>query len=307
MTQAMGAGSHRRSMPCFVSIFPSYTSQASSAANPGINLRMSTPRRYPAHTYRDGRLRMCAEDPIGVGVAIVASGGELERELAVKLSSQSVLIARVGHRESRVQYQGGLTSSEEIGSVDGSSISVAVNVREKTALEKAFRRIRPSVIVSCIEGRTDDESRLDFLGNTNLVDVGIEIGVRRFIMVSALGAGDSESIVPFQVMDTMRSLLMDKSRAELYLKQSGLEYVIIRPGPLENEPARGSAVFTESRQGYGSITTEDLASLICQAIESPRVANRTLHSMDKARVLHTSPYVRPLEFWEPLPFEPYEL
>lgn len=47
------------------------------------------------------------------------------------------------------------------------------------------------------------------------------VGVRRFVLVSAMGAGDSENAVPFQAMDYMRPFFLDKSRAELYLRESG--------------------------------------------------------------------------------------
>lgn len=46
-------------------------------------------------------------------------------------------------------------------------------------------------------------------------------GVQRFVLVSAMGAGNSEDAVPFQAMDYMRPFFLDKSRAEMYLKESG--------------------------------------------------------------------------------------
>eukprot|EP00168_Porphyra_purpurea_P014046 TRINITY_DN3975_c0_g1_i1.p2 TRINITY_DN3975_c0_g1~~TRINITY_DN3975_c0_g1_i1.p2 ORF type:complete len:125 (+),score=47.45 TRINITY_DN3975_c0_g1_i1:219-593(+) len=122
-----------------------------------------------------------------------------------------------------------------------------------------------------------------------------------------MGAGDSEHAVPFQAMDYMRPFFLDKSRAEMYLKESGLVYTIVRPGPLEDGPPTGTGVVTESPTGYGGIVRADLAALLVGAAASPRAAGKTLTAVDRTKVLLTSPYVRPLEFWEELPFTPFSL
>lgn len=142
----------------------------------------------------------------------------------------------------------------------------------------------------------------------NLVDAALSLpNLKRFVLMSALGAGDSEGSVPFQVMVTMRPLLLEKSHAEAYVRASKLPWTIARPGPLVDGPRTGSAVATEGRQCYGTVTREDLAEVIVKAADSAKALGKTLHVVDTKKVLVTSPYVRPLEFWEPLPFEEFAL
>lgn len=188
--------------------------------------------------------------------------------------------------------------------------SSATHVLDVTSREQTFdtvERTRPEVIVSCFGGNVTDGDLPDFEGNRNLVDAALEMGVRRFMMVSMLGAGDSEDSVPFQVMDTMRPLLLEKSHAERYLKLTrGLEWTVVRPGPLVDEGA-GEAVVTEGVQCYGTVARRDLADVLCGLIESERAVGKVLQVVDRKRVLITSPYVRPLEFWEELPFEQFEM
>lgn len=142
----------------------------------------------------------------------------------------------------------------------------------------------------------------------NLVDAALTLpNLTRFVLLSALGAGDSEDAVPFQVMDTMRPLLLEKSHAEAYLRASKLPWTIARPGPLVDAPRTGSAVVTEGTQCYGTVSREDVADLLVRAADSEKAEGKTLHVVDTKSVLVTSPYVRPLEFWEPLPFEEFML
>lgn len=66
--------------------------------------------------------------------------------------------------------------------------------------------------------------------------------MKRFVLVSALGAGDSEGAVPSQVMESLRPMLMDKSRTELYLRESGLLH---RNSTLKKEERRKTLKFQE--------------------------------------------------------------
>lgn len=183
----------------------------------------------------------------------------------------------------------------------------ALDVLDRDAARDIMERTRAECVISCLGGSPTDDNRPDLLGNQILIDAAQEFGVKRFILVSALGAGDSEASVPFQVMHTMRPLLLDKSRAEKYLKNSKLQWTIARPAPLVDDVHTGCAIFTEAVQCYGTITRQDLASLLVRTADSKRAIGKVLTAVDKSRVLLTSPYVRPLEFWEDLPFEEFEL
>lgn len=182
-----------------------------------------------------------------------------------------------------------------------------IDALDKQTVHTMITNVRPHTIVSCLGGNVQHEEYPDYKGNRNLIDAAVEANVRRFIMISALGAGDSERAMPFQVMDTMRPLLLEKSRAELYLREQSLEWVIIRPGPFEEGEPTGSAVATESISCYGTITRMDVADLLSKIIASDKVARKTLQVVDTKKFLITSPYVRPLEFWETPPFEQFTL
>lgn len=166
-------------------------------------------------------------------------------------------------------------------------------------------------MISCIGGDpSNGEALPDYDANKNLIDAARKAGVKHFVLISMLGAGNSEAAVPFQVMDTLRPILLEKSHAEAYLREmSDMKWTIIRPAPIieSSEDAEGMPVATEGLTCYGTITRPDLASMVSKIVESSNATGKTLHVVDRKGILVTSPYVRPLEFWEPLPFEEFTL
>lgn len=180
---------------------------------------------------------------------------------------------------------------------------------DRGATYDLLANVRPTVLISCVGGDlTKSDSLPDLIAAKNLIDASAEAGVLRFIFISALGAGHSERAVPLQVMMTMRPILLDKTDAEAYLRAhaSSMEWTIVRPAPLVDE-GTGSPVVTEDVQCYGTVARKDLAVSIARISASPATNGRTLHVVDRSRVLVTSPYVRPLEFWETLPFAEFSL
>ena len=68
-------------------------------------------------------------------------------------------------------------------------------------------------------------------------------GVRRLVCISALGVGDSHGHGGFFFDRLFQPLLLrnaskDKERQEAAIRASSLDWVIVRPGALNDEPAR---------------------------------------------------------------------
>src|SRR5919202_7099579 len=71
---------------------------------------------------------------------------------------------------------------------------------------------------------------MDYGGAVKLIEAAERHGVRRYLMLSAMGAADPES-----GSEEMRPYLSAKARDEVRLESSDLDYTIIRPGSLTNE------------------------------------------------------------------------
>lgn len=98
----------------------------------------------------------------------------------------------------------------------------------------------------------DKTARVDGLGALRAVDAAGEHGVRRFVMVSAMGAEDPDR------SRSIRHYLVAKAIADGYLERSGLDYTILRPGRLTDDEPTG-LVRMEDDPGSGTVTRADVA------------------------------------------------
>jgi len=138
------------------------------------------------------------------------------------------------------------------------------------------------VVITTMGGLPSDRNeRADCEGNKNLVDVAVKAGVKKFILVSSIGSGNSVVALAPQVLLTLGAILQEKAKAEQHLVASGLTYTIIRPGGLKSEVATGKAVLTEDPTVSGIIHRADVAKLICDCLNSDKANNKVFSAIDR--------------------------
>ena len=136
-------------------------------------------------------------------------------------------------------------------------------------------------VISTIGGVPKDSERADYLGNKNLIDAAIKAGVRKFILISSIGSGDSANAIPPQALETLKPVLIEKEKAEKHLIASGLTYTVIRPGGLKSEPSTGNGILTEDPKIAGTIHRADVAQLVCKSLNSETTNNKVLSAIDE--------------------------
>lgn len=147
------------------------------------------------------------------------------------------------------------------------------------------------VVISTMGGVPSDRGeRADCEGNKNLIDVAVKAGVKKFILVSSIGSGNSVVALAPEVLLTLGAILKEKEKAEQHLVASGLTYTIIRPGGLKSETATGNAVLTENPTVAGIIHRADVANLVCQCLDSEKVNNKVFSAIDRNMLF------KPVEF-----------
>jgi uncharacterized protein YbjT (DUF2867 family) len=124
------------------------------------------------------------------------------------------------------------------------------------------------------------EPRPDYHGTRNLVDAARAAGVSRFILVTAIGSGDSRRAVSPKVLEFLGAVLEEKTLGENYLMASGLGYTILRPGGMTHDPASGTAIRTEDRSVMGMINRADLARLVVDCLDDPLSIGKVFHTID---------------------------
>jgi uncharacterized protein YbjT (DUF2867 family) len=110
---------------------------------------------------------------------------------------------------------------------------------------------------------------MDYGGAAKLVEAAEERGVRRYLMLSSMGADDPEGGT-----EAMRPYLRAKARADERLKSSSLDYTIIRPGSLTEDGGRGT-IDAAVKLGQGEIPREDVARTFADALENDNTYHKT--------------------------------
>lgn len=162
------------------------------------------------------------------------------------------------------------------------------------SLEQAMSQIEAiDVVITTMGGLPNDQGdRADCIGNKNLIDLAVKAGVQKFILVSSIGSGNSVVALAPHVLQTLGAILKEKEKAEQHLVDSGLTYTIVRPGGLKSDLATGNAVLTENPTVSGIIHRADVASLVCQCLNSTKANNKIFSAIDRNMLF------RALEFEE---------
>ncbi|EGK12437.1 NAD dependent epimerase/dehydratase [Desmospora sp. 8437] len=111
---------------------------------------------------------------------------------------------------------------------------------------------------------------IDLDGAFKTIDAGVAHGVDRFIMVSSMMADRPE-----QGSDKMRHYFVAKGRADERLRESGLNYTIIRPGRLTDEPGKGTIRIPDNRETFGDIPRADVAAVIVESLQREHTYRRS--------------------------------
>src|SRR5215203_4228577 len=111
---------------------------------------------------------------------------------------------------------------------------------------------------------------MDYGGAVKLVEAAEKHVVRRYLMLSSMGAGD-----PGSGSEAMQPYLFAKARADERLQESDLDYTIIRPGSLTEEEGAGRIEAAEVLGRRGEIPREDVARTFAEALEMPNTYRKT--------------------------------
>jgi len=109
---------------------------------------------------------------------------------------------------------------------------------------------------------------VDYGGAVKLADGAKRQGISRYLMVSSIGSNHPESW-----SDQMRPYQEAKAEADKYLVESGLEYTIVRPGGLTDDPGTGRVQLGEL--DYGRVAREDVAAVLAECLTADNTIGKS--------------------------------
>ncbi len=106
-------------------------------------------------------------------------------------------------------------------------------------------------------------------GAKKLVDAAKEGVVKKFVMLSAIGADRPEEA------EELQAYLHAKKDADNHLQESTLNYTIVRPGTLNNDTGTNRIKVSKRLKPEGEIPREDVARVLVASLDTKVAQNKT--------------------------------
>ncbi|MEU3029300.1 SDR family oxidoreductase [Streptomyces incarnatus] len=118
---------------------------------------------------------------------------------------------------------------------------------------------------------TDRKETVDRGAAVLFADAAVRAGVRRFVVVSSMGADPAH-----QGDEVFDIYLRAKGEADAYVtRQKDLDWTILRPGSLTNDAGTG-LVRLEAHTGRGMVPRDDVAAVLAELVDTSATAGLTL-------------------------------
>ncbi|KAI4365201.1 hypothetical protein MLD38_021208 [Melastoma candidum] len=129
--------------------------------------------------------------------------------------------------------------------------------------------------------------KVDNFGTVNLVEACRKRGVNRFVLISSIlvnGAAMGQLFNPAYIFLNVFGLtLIAKLQAEQHIRKSGINYTIVRPGGLRNDPPSGNIVMEPEDTLYeGSISRDQVAEVAVEALIRPEASYKVVEIVARA-------------------------
>lgn len=196
-----------------------------------------------------------------MNVLIIGANGQIGQHLVRKLqeSSEHNPIAMVRKKEQTAKFK-------EQG-VKTVLVDLEGNIE---TIANAAKGVDAVVFTAGSGSHTgaDKTMMIDLDGAIKSMEAAKQAGVKRFIIVSAIGVHHRD-----KWMNSAPYYSAAKYYADVWLKRSGLDYTIIRPGGLTNDPGTGKVKVAVDLE-RGQIPREDVASAIIASLENDQTIGK---------------------------------
>ncbi|WP_064092855.1 SDR family oxidoreductase [Rossellomorea aquimaris] len=189
-----------------------------------------------------------------MNVLVIGANGHTGRHIVKELSSSSQHFVRAMIRKNE--------QAKEMEDLGARPIVADLEQDFSYALEN----VNAVIFAAGSGGDTGDDKTqaVDLEGAKKTVDYAKKMGIERFIMLSSMGA-DQPSSGP----EGLQFYLKAKGEADAYLKESGLNYTIVRPGALSFDEGTGKIIASSSITDKSSdIPREDVAKVLVESLNT---------------------------------------
>ena len=211
-------------------------------------------------------------------VAVLGASGRTGVYVLEELKSRDVVIRALSRNIE--------TAKQKVG---GDFEWSAADVTDPKSLLLAFEGV--DILISTIGSTGGDNSEMiDYEGSINFVEAAKETGVSRIIYMSSIGAGGAENFSTVILNLVANKTMKWKSLGEDYIRNSGIDFTIVRPGGLRGEPGALGIRFEQGDEVIGWIPRGDVAAVMVESIFNDDASNKTFEVINDESL--------PIEAWK---------
>ena len=209
---------------------------------------------------RDRRWQPTSRRVPGVDVVVAGGHGQIARHLLK-------LLAERGDRA-----RGLVRNPDHVGDLEALGAEGVVCDLESERNLSTYVQGADAVVFAAGAGPGSGEERkrtVDYGAAVKLIEAAQALGIRRYVIVSSVGAGD-----PGSAPEKMRAYQQAKHDADGALEAAGLDHTIVRPGMLTDDPGRGT-VTAGPDAGRDEVTREDVAAVLAAVLSADNTVGKT--------------------------------
>jgi uncharacterized protein YbjT (DUF2867 family) len=159
--------------------------------------------------------------------------------------------------------------------------AVVVDLEAATAADLAPHLAdADAVVFAAGAGPTSGAARKDTVDRAAavlLADAAELAGVHRYLLVSAMGVDDEPAADGGEVWV---AYLRAKRAAEEAVRATALDWTVLRPGRLTDDPGTGLVRLVPPPVERGAVTRDDTAAVLAALLDAPRTAGLTLELVE---------------------------
>lgn len=199
---------------------------------------------------------------------IFGANGASGRELIALLNPETTLAAL------RVPAEDDFFATRNVAT----DVADALDAKAVAAL---MAKHQPQIIVSFVGGKNEQGVRSDAVGNIHIIQAACTHAPdAHFVFVSSMGCGEQWEHTSEPVRQFLGEALLAKTEAEKVLRESALNWTIVRPCGLNNNESEQYCL-TENRletpQSY--MSRKGVARAVAQILAEPAAHNHKIYSV----------------------------
>ena len=192
-------------------------------------------------------------------IAVIGAAGGVGRRVVAQATRAGHEVTALVRREEQADMMSLYGAEPVMGDLEGDWQSVLGGAE--------------AVVWAAGGGAAGDFRAIDGEALKHVTDVLAERGPRRFVVVSSMGVDRPEQMPPF-----LQQVLRVKAESDSHVQGSDLDWTIVRPGGLSDQPGSGM-VTLDTHTPSGSIPRDDVAALVLACLGEPSTVGKTFEAV----------------------------